>query len=322
VSSWRPCSGVAAARSRAALLERARAHFTATGVLAVDTPVLARYAATDPHIDSLTAQSSSGGYFMHTSPEFCMKRLLAAGFPDIYSICRVFRDGEAGVRHAPEFTMIEWYRLGFSLGTIVEDTLRLIAQCLNDPALAGRAEIIDYGEAFLRHAGLDAFGAGVDELAETTTADDRLRREIGDERDVWLDLVMSTVVAPRLPADRLTVIRHYPASQAALARLCPADARVADRFEVFSGSKELANGYVELTDAATQRKRFDVDLDMRQRLGREAVPWDRHLVEALRAGLPECAGVAVGVERLQMVMDGTDDIRDVIAFESEAFESE
>jgi len=308
---------VAAARSRAALLERARAYFAAAGILAVDTPALTRYAVTDPHIDSLTAQSSTGGYFLHTSPEFCMKRLLAAGFPDIYSICRVFRDGESGARHAPEFTMIEWYRLGYSLAAIVEDTLRLIARCLDDPALAGRVEIVDYDEALRRHAGLDAFGASIDELAAVTAAGDRLRREIGDERDVWLDLVMSTVVAPSLPADRLTVIRHYPASQAALARTCPADARVADRFEVFRGAMELANGYVELTDADVQRRRFDDDLDMRQRLGREAVPWDRHLVDALRAGLPDCAGVAVGLERLQMVLDGTDDIRDVMTFESE-----
>ena len=126
---------------------------------------------------------------------------------------------------------------------------------------------------------------------------------------------MSAVVVPQLPAGRLTVIRHYPASQAALARLCPADAGVADRFEVFLGAIELANGYVELTDADTQRRRFDADLDMRQRLGRAAVPWDRHLVDALRSGLPECAGVAVGLERLQMVLEGTNDIRDVMTFE-------
>jgi lysyl-tRNA synthetase class 2 len=317
VSGWHPSAGVAAARSRAALLERARAHFAAADILAVDTPALTRYAVTDPHIDSLTAQSSGGGYFLHTSPEFCMKRLLAAGFGDIYSICRVFRDGESGARHSPEFTMIEWYRLGFSLTAIVEDTLQLIARCLDAPALAGRAEIVDYDEAFRRHAGLDPFAAGIDELAAATGADERLRREIGAERDSWLDLIMSTVVAPRLPVGRLTVIRHYPASQAALARLCPADVRVADRFEVFHGTMELANGYVELTDADTQRQRFDDDLDMRQRLGREAVPWDRHLVDALRAGLPECAGVAVGLERLQMVLDGTNDIRDVMTFESE-----
>jgi elongation factor P--(R)-beta-lysine ligase len=317
VSGWRPCSGVAAARSRAALVERARAHFAAAGVLAVDTPALARYAATDPHIDSLTARSSSGEFFLHTSPEFCMKRLLAAGFPDIYSICRVFRDGEAGARHSPEFTMIEWYRLGFSLAAIIEDALRLIADCLDDASLAARAEILDYGEACRRHAGLDVFAADVDDLAEATAADARLRRELGAERDAWLDLLMSTVVVPRLPAGRLTVIRHFPASQAALARLCPADPGVADRFEVFLGAMELANGYVELTDADAQRRRFDDDLDMRQRLGRAAVPWDRHLVDALRSGLPECAGVAVGLERLQMVLEGTNDIRDVMTFEIE-----
>jgi lysyl-tRNA synthetase class 2 len=315
VSDWRPSSDAAAAGRRADLLDRARAYFKAQDVLAVDTPALGRYAGSDPNIDSLAARSKfSNDYFLHTSPEFCMKRLLAAGYPDIYSICRVYRDGESGKRHVPEFTMVEWYRLGFDLGSIIDDTTAFIATCLDEPALADSVAVLDYGEAFRMYAGIDAFAVGIDDLAACASADDRLRRELADDRDTWLDLLMSTVVTPQFPGERLTVVQHYPASQAALARLCPDDDRVADRFEVFHGAMELANGYVELTDAQEQRQRIDRDLEKRQQLGRDVYPWDRTLIAALKHGLPECAGVALGLERLQMVMDRTDDIRNVMAF--------
>jgi len=174
--------------------------------------------------------------------------------------------------------------------------------------------VLNYEETFRMHAGVDAFAASIDELAACARADERLRRELADDRDTWLDLIMSTVVAPRFPNGRLTVVQHYPASQAALARLCPDDDRVADRFEVFHGAMELANGYVELTDAVEQRQRIDRDLEKRQQLGRDVYPWDKTLIAALESGLPECAGVALGLERLQMVMDRTDDISDVITF--------
>jgi elongation factor P--(R)-beta-lysine ligase len=319
MTDWRPSSDAAAARRRAAMLDRARHYFASEGVLAVDTPALGEFATTDPHIASLSAHSEwFGDYFLHTSPEARMKRLLAAGYPDIYSICRVYRDGESGKRHAPEFTMLEWYRRGFDLDAIVADTIRLIAHCLDDAEIAARVEVVEFGAAVERVTGLDAFSAGVDALADCVAADARLRHEIGDERDAWLDLIMSTLVVPRLTADALTVIRHYPASQAAMARLNPVDPALAERFEVFFGELELANGYVELTDADEQRQRFDRDLDRRQRLGCAAVPWDRSLYAALGAGLPDCAGVAVGIERLQMVLDGSDDIRDVMTF---AFET-
>jgi len=301
------------------MLERARAYFKTQGVLAVDTPALSRYAGSDPNIDSLTTRSLFGNdYFLHTSPEFCMKRLLAAGYPDIYSICRVYRDGESGKQHVPEFTMVEWYRLGFELNSIIADTTTFIATCLDDPALVASVAVLDYEEALRKHAGVDAFAAGIDELATCVSADERLRRELADDRDTWLDLIMSTVVAPRFPDKRLTVVQHYPASQAALARLCPDDDRVADRFEVFHGAMELANGYVELTDAAEQRQRIDRDLEKRQQLGRNVYPWDKTLIAALEYGLPDCAGVAIGFERLQMVFDKTDDIREVMTF---AFEN-
>ena len=301
------------------MLGRARAYFAAQDVLAVDTPTLSRAAGSDPYIDSLRVQSQAAGqFFLHTSPEFCMKRLLADGYPDIYSICRVYRDGEAGKRHVPEFTMIEWYRRDFGLADVVGDTTRFIAACLGNEALSDHVRVLNYADAFRELAGLDAFDSSIEDIADRAGADDRLRRELGAERNAWLDLIMSTVVSRGLERDRLTVIQHYPASQAALARLCPADARVADRFEVFYGDLELANGYVELTSAEEQRLRIDEELETRQRLGRQVYPWDRQLIDALESGLPDCAGVAVGLERLQMVLDKTDDIGDVTTF---AFDS-
>ena len=315
MSDWRPSSGPAVAQRRAAMLMRARSYFDSRDVLAVDTPALSRFATPDPNIDSLVVQSQPGGrYFLNTSPEFRMKRLLADGYPDIYSICRVYRDGESGKRHLPEFTMIEWYRLGFALEEIIEDTTNFIAACLDDDTLTRSVLRIDYAKAFNDIAGIDPFDVSFDSLADCVDADDYLRREVGTDREAWLDLILGTIIAPQFERDRLTVLRHYPASQAALARLCPADTRVADRFEVFFGDLELANGYVELTDAAEQRSRIDDNLARRERLGRRVDPWDRHLIAALESGLPECAGVAVGLERLQMVLDRTDDIRDASAF--------
>jgi lysyl-tRNA synthetase class 2 len=319
VSDWRPSSGAGTARQRAAVLARARAYFADQQVLEVTTPALGRYAASDPNIDSLAVAGRSGErYFLHTSPEFCMKRLLAAGYPDIYSIGPVYRGGELGQRHVPEFTMLEWYRLGFGLDDIVADTTRLVAACLDAPGLSASAELIDYADACRELARIDPFIAPIDELAARVGADPDLCTALADDRDAWLDLLISTVVAPQLPADRLTVIRHYPASQAALARLCPADPRVADRFEVFCGDVELANGYVELTDAAEQRRRIEADLEKRQRTGRDVYPWDRHLLRALESGLPDCAGVAVGVERLHMLLEKSGDIRHVMTFAFEA----
>ena len=317
MTDWRPCSGPEAAASRAALLRRIREYFASRKVLEVHTPTLGTAAVSDVQIESLEvgrSQVSSVPLFLHTSPEFPMKRLLAAGYPDIYSICRVFRDGEAGRRHQPEFTMVEWYRHDMELGQIVEDTTALIATALADTAPTGAPVTCSYRDLFLDATGVDPLDADTGALAGL--ADQELRDTIGEERDDWLDWLFATRVAPGLAKDRLTVVRHYPASQAALARLCPDDARVADRFEVFFGDVELANGYVELTDAAEQRQRIEADNSERERRGRAVRPIDEALLAALEAGLPPCAGVAMGLERLQMVHDNTDDIRDVVTFAS------
>ncbi len=318
MSNWWPSSGPAAARSRQAMMQRARDHFVARDVLAVDTPTLSQFAVTDTNIESLAVSARSDRkYFLHTSPEFCMKRLLAAGYPDIYSICRVFRDGEAGQHHAAEFTMVEWYRLGFDLGEIIDDTTRFIATCLDLPKLADSAVLFDFADLFREFAGVDFIDASIDDLASRCNADERLRAAVGADKDAWLDLILSTIIAPQFVPDQLTVIQHYPARQAALARLCPDDDRFADRFEVFCGSIELANGYVELTGAKEQRQRMENDLGKRRDSGQSEPPWDRTLIAALESGLPQCAGVAVGFERLQMICDGADHIRDVVTFGDE-----
>ena len=317
MTRWRPSSDARTAESRAELLRRVRGHFQRAGVLEVDTPALSPCAVSDTQIESFAipeSEVSSGPLFLQSSPEFCMKRLLADGYPDIFSICRVFRDGEAGRWHQPEFTMVEWYRRDLGLPGIIEETLELIAAALGDRAPSDAAVTIDYRDAMFRELELDVLNVPIGELADAADADESLRAALGDERDDWLDLMMATRIVPTFAADQLTVVQHYPASQAALARLCPADSRVADRFEVFCGQLELANGYVELIDADEQRQRIERDNDSRRRRGLGVRPVDANLLAALDAGLPACAGVAIGVERLQMVHDRTEDIRDVITF--------
>lgn len=319
MANWRPSSGPSVAMRRAEMFERARQYFAAQDVLAVDTPALGRYAASDTNIASISAQTGSGEeLYLQTSPEMYMKRMLASGYPDIYSICRVFRDGEAGKRHNPEFTMTEWYRLGFSLSEIIDDTVGFIAACLDLPRLTENVVQFDYATVFKKFADVDAFTASADELLSRYGDDERFKSVLGDDRQAALDLTMSTVVAPQFAVNQLTVIKHYPADQAALSRVCPNDSRVADRFEVFCADLELANGYVELTDADEQRRRFEQDVESRQASGEKQFEVDEPVLAALEAGLPDCAGVAIGMERLQMLLDQTDDIGDVVTFTLES----
>ena len=318
MNDWQPASGPGAAARRARMKQRIRAYFTAAHVLEVDTPVLSPYAVSDPQIESLEitrCQVSGRPLYLHTSPEFCMKRLLAADYPDIYSMCRVFRDGESGRLHQPEFTMLEWYRLDMGLDEIVADTVGVISTALDREI---DVDTVDYRDAFIAACGLDPFVADIASLAEAAEADDALRAAVGNERDDWLDLVLATRVTTQFAPQHLTVLRHFPASQAALARLCPDDNSVADRFEVFLGPVELANGYVELTDSEEQLRRIEADNLARQRRGRPVRPVDELLLAALESGLPECAGVALGLERLLMLFNKTDDIGNVITFTFQA----
>lgn len=316
MTGWRPTSGPEVAARRAAMLRRLRDYFETHALLEVDTPALSNAAVSDVHIESLTVRSSltDTPLYLHTSPEFCMKRLLAAGYPDIFSICRVFRDGEAGRNHQPEFTLAEWYRHGFDLGEIILDALNVISAVLDDTALVASASIINYQDAFVHVVGVDPVNCSSADLANAIDADDALHDTVGDQRSDWLDLVLATKIAPSFASSRLTVLQHYPAPQAALARICPANAAFADRFEVFMGRVELANGYVELTDAGIQAARIADDQADRKRRNRPLRPHDESLIAALASGLPQCAGVAMGIERLQMIHEKTDDIQNVIPF--------
>ena len=323
MTDWRPTATVQAARNRAAILRRVRDYFEVHDVLEVDTPALSPYAVSDTQIESLeigTSLVSRRPMYLHTSPEFCMKRLLAAGYPDIFSVCRVFRDGESGRHHQPEFTMIEWYRLNFDLRAIIDDTLNLINTALDSDRFAENHVVLDYQDVFVEAIGVNPLTADIQELVNAAQADEPLMQSIGEEHDDWLDFLLATRVAPLFAADQLTVLRHYPASQAALARLCPDDTRVADRFEVFLGTVELANGFVELTDADELSKRIQADDEVRRRRGLSLRPHDNSLHAAMQSGLPCSAGVAIGLERLQMIHDATDDIRNVVSFSFEAHE--
>lgn len=299
------------------MLGQARDFFAARHVLEVDTPALSRAAVSDPHIESLEARLDlhrGTPYYLQTSPEFCMKRLLCAGFPDIYEICKVFRDGELGQRHQPEFTMVEWYRLNFGLREIMQDTVDFLGTLIEPRHLPLPAQYLEYRDAFERFAGVDALEAPIDRLADACNADETLTAAMGGRRDDWLNLILATRVAPQFEPGRLTVLCHYPASQSALARLCPDNPTVADRFEIFLGDRELANGYVELRDAAEQSRRIENDQTVRGRRGRPVRPRDTRLIAALESGLPDCAGVAVGFDRLLMINEMAEDIRQVQTF--------
>jgi lysyl-tRNA synthetase class 2 len=299
------------------MLKRARAFFEERNILEVDTPILSRFAVSDPHIESIevTLQlDPDKSWFLQTSPEYCMKRLLSAGYPDIYEICKVFRDAEAGRYHQPEFTMVEWYRLDFSLNDIMQDTLEFITTLVDVKRLNKAPMLLSHAEAFAEFAGIDSSTADIETLAAAAAADDRLKQSLGDRRDDWLDLILAEKISRKFPTDRLTALCHYPASQAALSRICPDDASVADRFEVFAGDLELANGYVELVDAKEQSSRFEADQSARKLAGRPQRPIDGAFIAALASGLPACAGVSVGFDRVHMLNEGAGDIRQALSF--------
>ena len=315
---WRPCTSAQRLRERAALLERTRQFFAARALTEVDTPVLVNSPVSDPHIHSALVRlgaertgASAPPLFLHTSPEYAMKRLLAAGSGDIYQICHVVRGNERGRLHNPEFTLIEWYRVGFSLEQLMDEVEALVRVLLGSRA-PGASERISYRDAFLRELGLDPLSASEEALAQAAQP---LALDGGHlNRDEWLELLMGALIGPRLGQRSLAFVHGYPARQAALARLDPADPRVAQRFELYCAGVELANGFHELASASEQRARFEADNGQRRRLGLPAFPPDERLLAALAAGLPDCAGVALGFDRTLMLSVGAAHIEEVLPF--------
>ncbi|PZP63207.1 MAG: EF-P lysine aminoacylase GenX [Pseudoxanthomonas spadix] len=316
--SWQPSASFEILRLRAKLNARVRVFFAERDVLEVETPVLSQAGNTEPNIDSFTTAFSghvSAGArtrWLRTSPEYPLKRLLAAGIGDCYELGRVFRNGEAGGRHNPEFTMLEWYRVGWDHRRLAQETVDLVRQAL---ALVGREARVDeltYRDLFLRGLRLDPFSATLEQL-QAPLASARIDGQ-GLTRDDWLDLLITHHLQPAFAPDCLTIVHDWPASQAALARLRPGDPPVAERFELYLGAVELANGYHELRDADEQGARFARDQRRRAERGLVQPPQDRHLLDALPL-MPHCAGVAVGIDRLLMAMLGTASIADVLAFD-------
>jgi len=311
---WRPTATHAALRARAALLARVRDFFAARAVLEVDTPILSAAGVSDPQIESLMTRvgGRGGDFYLNTSPEFPMKRLLAAGSGDIYQICRVFRDAERGRWHSPEFTLLEWYRVGFDDAALMSEVELLIGDLLAPQRRLEAAERLSYAEALQRHAQVDAHAS--DRELDAAAARLGIACQADLDRDAKLDLLMGLAVGPKLGRPHPCFVCDYPASQASLARLKPGCPRVAARFELYLDGIELANGFHELANPAEQRARFDRDLATRRRRGQAAPPMDERLLAALAAGLPDCSGVALGFDRLVAVALGATRLTQATAF--------
>lgn len=312
---WRPTATLAALHQRAAMLARVREFFAERGVLEVDTPILSAAAVSDPQIESLTTRVAgwSGRFHMSTSPEYPMKRLLAAGSGDIYQVCKVFRDAERGRWHNPEFTMIEWYRLGFDDADLMVEVEHLTAELLGPHRRLEPAERLTYAEALHRHAGVDAH-ADCERTLALAASHHGIVCHAELDRDAKLDLLMGLVVGPKLGRERPCFICDYPASQASLARLKPGHPAVAARFEFYVDGIELANGFHELANAGEQRARFTQDLATRRSRGQPEFPLDERLLAALNAGIPDCAGVAMGFDRLVAIALGAAHLSAAMAF--------
>jgi len=306
---WQPTGSWDNLKVRAEVLAQLREFFAERDILEVDTPVLSHGTVTDPHLHSLKTLYSDNKtpLYLQTSPEFGMKRLLAAGSGAIYQICKSFRDGEFGQYHNPEFTMLEWYRPGFDHWKLMDETDELLQTVLKTKP----AERMSYQEAF-KQFDIDPLTATVDELkqlAERLSISGSGLDNLG--YDDWLQLIMSDAIEPHLGQEQPTFIYDFPASQAYLAKI---RGNVAERFEVYIKGMEIANGFHELIDADEQHERFKKELAERKMQGKVEVPLDTRLVAALANGMPECAGIAVGIDRLVMLACGADALREVISF--------
>lgn len=284
------------------------------GVLEISAPVLVQAAVTDLHLDSFEAGDDTWHYFLQTSPEYALKRLLAGGSGPVYALGPVFRRGESGARHNPEFTLLEWYQPGYDLDDLMTEVASLVVGLgLDSPVRAS------YGDLFEQALGVDPHRATPGSLVELVSAqlpDVSVPALLGvsprADRNTCLDLLFTRFVEPGLET---VLVYDYPASAACLAEIATSEGiSVARRFELYAGGMELANGYLELRDAAELRSRFEADAEERRVAGKVAVAADERLLAALEAGLPPCAGVALGVERLLMALGGARSIDEVIAF--------
>jgi len=313
-TNWQPSADLAQLQARADLLQNIRDFFAQRQVLEVQTPILARQAIPETHIDLFSTDyhgPNPGKLYLQASPEAAMKRLLVAGSGAIYQITPAFRNSEAGRTHNPEFTLLEWYRPDFDhhdLMMEVEALLRLVLPNLTV------AERISYNDLLLRHTGLHPLQTPLKELQKSLT---QLKIGLDSsslDRDTCLDILITEKVCPALHDTPVLFVYDYPASQASLARLSAQDPNLAARFEVFVNGMELANGFQELSNASQQRQRFEKVQQQKRQQQADIVPTDQRFLAALEAGLPNCAGVALGIERLLMLQNQVDHIAKVCSF--------
>ena len=315
MTNWQPGASLAMLRYRAKLLADLRKFFSQHGVNEVDVPLLGRSTVTDSNIESIAANTLGGSGYLQTSPEYFMKRLLAAGTGDIYCLGKAFRNGEAGQRHNPEFTLLEWYRCGCDEHQLMGEVADLISQIYTangqPPVAVHRGSYADY---FAEMLAVDPHAATLDQLQQLAVAAGS-HSWAGETRANCLDLLFSVQVEPRLPQG-LVFVYDYPACQSALAQTTTNSQGhlVSRRFEAFLNGMELANGYFELRDGAEQGQRFAADIRARSAANKPVVALDNHLIAALQQGLPSCAGVALGVDRLLMQLQGADSIAQVMPF--------
>ncbi|SJN57466.1 Elongation factor P--(R)-beta-lysine ligase [Vibrio ruber DSM 16370] len=315
--SWKPTISMFHLRERARFINAIRHFLTERGVLEVETPSMSLATVTDVHLQTFKSQffgpdfASGRDVYLMTSPEFHMKRLLAAGSGSIFQLCKAFRNEESGRHHNPEFTLLEWYRVGFDHHQLMDEMDDLLQGILVCPP----AQRITYQQVFAEHVGVCPLSGEMEELrmkAQHFGFADIAEHE--QDRDTLLQLLFSMVVEPAIGQTAPVFVYDFPASQAALARVSADDLRVAERFEVYFKGIELANGFHELDDPHEQLRRFEADNEQRLQMGLAPQPIDYHLIQALEAGLPHCAGVALGVDRLVMLALRQSHIQDVIAF--------
>ncbi|MDX8129957.1 EF-P lysine aminoacylase EpmA [Methylomonas sp. BW4-1] len=318
--SWQPSCPLEHLRTRAQMLAATRRFFEARDVLEVETPLLCPATGTDPQLDFFSSQfnfpPTRPTLFLQTSPEFAMKRLLADGSGSIYQICKAFRNGEAGRYHNPEFTILEWYRVGYDLRQLMAEVAELLLQLLQPFHAALPTKQISYQQLFLDATGLDPLVfcnsdyqayAAANELPEAVDL-------CGDDHALWLDFIFSHCVQRTMDKDTIYLLHSYPAIQSSLARLHVDDSRVSERFEVFINGVELGNGFYELADPQEQEARFDKEIAYRLSHDLPVVSKDEAFLQALKFGLPDCSGVAIGLDRLLMIALGSESISDVLAF--------
>jgi lysyl-tRNA synthetase class 2 len=308
---WRPGASRLALESRATLLADIRNFFASRQVLEVETPVISRFGNSDPNIQNVSTDEHPPG-FLRTSPEYAMKRLLCSGSGDIYELGRVFRKGERGRQHNPEFTLLEWYRQDMNYLELATEVTELVRHCGRGKYDEWPVVRSQYRELFQVHCGVDPWTCSEPELELCARDRGIVAPPMGASE--WLDLLMTEVIQPSLHGHSLTIVFDFPPEQAALSRIRDGDRQVAERFEIFLGQVELANGFQELDDAEEQRRRFERENRQRAARGEMTPPLDRLLLDAIEHGLPHCSGVALGVDRLLMALTDLNSMDAVLAF--------